>query len=528
MIEGVATLSLIDENGKIVKKTVHKNLVTNALNNRFNPSWYAMLQNFNYSTFLAKNLPVYENCFGLLLFGEKITNEFATHTSFTKELSPVGIGGPEKLLNSGSSSAYSLNEKRGAYNFTESGPLEKIDPTNGNKGFRFVWDFGTEKISSETEPRVIISSLALTSPRAGDADLFSETKVPSGVFDNTYGGYSAPGNKAGKYLKDTGNDPVIAFTAASTKGHDSITYLGCFDGINHLYVNWNNTGTNSPLVSSGQLTFKKFFPFPKNNIKLMTTNNIYENGEKNIDISQIMTLKGVSSKYPPNFTIDTTDGYKMYLFSNLNGSGTQEWKIACINLVRLELEWSATIPSSILPSSLTNSNSVYIGYYDNKILYKATTDTAIHYCPVKHKEGELNLIKTGEAGEYNIQKYASKLTATTTPIFTLIKDKTLHLTYDTYRYVLMSDKEHSQSIFYCLGSKLTKTSYGRECYCNDNNFPNVFLSRQDCSSSSTAAFSLDVYAAVDDYYLATINNLNEEIAKTSSLSLKVQYDLIEV
>ena len=408
--------------------------------------------------------------------------------------------------------------------------MEKIDPDSGNKGFRFVWDFGTDRISSETEPSVIISSLALTSPRAGDANLFSETKLTNSSYDYTYGGYSAPGNKAGKYLKDANNDPAIAFTIASTKGYDSITYLGCFDGINHLYVNWNNTVTSSnvPLVSSGQLTFKKFIPFPKNNIKLTTTNNIYENGEKTIDIRQIMTLKGISAKYPPNFTIDTTNGYKMYLFSNLNGSGTAEWKIACINLVSLELEWSATIPSNILP--LTNSNSVYIGYYDNKILYKAATDTSIHYCPVEFTKGESNLIKTREQGEYNIQKYASKLIAApTTPIFTLIKDKTLHLTYDTYRYVLMSDKEHPQSIFYCLGSKLDIDAYGRECYCNDNNFPNVFLSRQDCSSNSAStSFSLDVYAAVDDYYLATINNLDEEIEKTPSLSLKVQYDLIEV
>ena len=70
------------------------------------------------------------------------------------------------------------------------------------------------------------------------------TKLINSNYDYTYGGYSAPGNKAGKYLKDSSNDPAIAFTIASTKGYNSITYLGCFDGINHLYVNWNNTATN--------------------------------------------------------------------------------------------------------------------------------------------------------------------------------------------------------------------------------------------------------------------------------------------
>ena len=514
MIEGRTTLSLIDKDGNITKKIVQKNMVTNVFNNLVNPAMDFLTStqaNIKMGDFFKVKLPIYKHyCAGLLLLQDKIL-ENKDNIFINKNCNIVGGAG--KLTDT-----TGIIEK-GILNTSESGPLTEKDPDSGNIGYRFVWDFATDKLST-SESSAIINAVALTSSVFGSAgvggnngNIYTIQRVDG--YTDEFG--KTPDSAAGTI---NSTDTILSYTSPTN------TYcfsLGCFDGVHMLIL---DTGAlSSGNTVSTKIKFIKIIPFPYNNIKLTTQpDGSIIKEEKSIDISQYgVSIK--SGSYANNFqyTIDG-DNKKIYLFFNYNETGSSKlstWKIIKMDLLTFEVDWVTS--SSV---AITSDNDT-IGYYNNTILHKPYASGVFSYYEIDEKTGIQNSSNQGEylehSGFQSKNGYDSKF---------LIENETLHFNVIKNIFLLLknpnaiNDSSIPKMDFYFIGANgNTSTSSGSNLSGAPlySNFPPYRL-----FGNYAAATYAKVWEGIDLAYLATINNLEETIEKTSTLALKVQYDLIEI
>lgn len=201
-MKGTATLILTDAaTGEVVSSVVEHNLVTDALNNIFNPCPYAMLHRFDGSALFGAALPMWKELLsGVMLLGNSVT-ENKNSIFLGSDTVPIATAG----------SPYSgTNIYRGTLNENESGELPN--------GYRFTWDFGTDKANGT------IRCVALTSKMFGDA------------------GFHSDGETDGSFMMDpchigtTGIDPTVWFEYGCGQ------YLGTFESGVHLYAELDGDG----------------------------------------------------------------------------------------------------------------------------------------------------------------------------------------------------------------------------------------------------------------------------------------------
>ncbi|MBQ9948917.1 MAG: hypothetical protein IJO91_11075 [Oscillospiraceae bacterium] len=209
-MKGKATITLTDaKTGEVLCRREEHNLVTNAINNIFDPCGYAMLHRFDISMLFSGGLPLWKNLIGgIMLLGNNVTED-ADNILLGEDTVPVGTAGSEY---SGD------NIYRGTLNLNESYATEN--------GYHFTWDFGTDKANG------VIKCVALTSKAFGDAGFHSDADEEDGSFliDPVYMGL-------------TYSEPTAVFEYGQGQ------YLGTFEPRTHLFVELN---------SSGQLEFRRY------------------------------------------------------------------------------------------------------------------------------------------------------------------------------------------------------------------------------------------------------------------------------
>ncbi len=208
-MKGTATITLTDaKTGETVSRTVEHNLVTNALKNIFNPCHYGAAHNFSYSDFLAGGLPMWKNLLsGVMLLGNNI-EENPDSILLPAGSIPIGTAGSEYA---------GANIYRGSLNLNESYQTEN--------GYRFTWDFGTDKANGT------IRCVALTSKLFGDT------------------GFHSDDNSVGSFLLNPATMDIAKsdYNATFERAHGQ--YVGTFESGVHTFVSLN---------SDKKLVFRKY------------------------------------------------------------------------------------------------------------------------------------------------------------------------------------------------------------------------------------------------------------------------------
>jgi hypothetical protein len=146
-MKGTVRIDLFDVNGKLMQTSESENLVTDLADDCIN-GIASLFKNSSASVVracAATGLTIIPSTMagGVLLFDSALANTTDNQATIK---TPVGYAG----------SLYAGDDvKRGSLNTTESGAVEN--------GYKFVWDFATDKANAS------INSLALTSANAGDA-----------------------------------------------------------------------------------------------------------------------------------------------------------------------------------------------------------------------------------------------------------------------------------------------------------------------------------------------------------------------
>ncbi len=198
-MKGKATLTLSDaRTGEVIRRMEEHNIVTDAISSIFNPTHYMIMNDFNYSRLFTGGLPLYEDLLaGVMLLGntrEENPADFMLDTSTV----PVGHAGGEYA---------GANVMRGSLNLNETYPLEN--------GYRFTWDFGTDKANGT------IRCIGLTSKEFGNTG-FNAVEDTDGAFAVNP-----------QYIGSETTAPTGAF--ASGRGQ----YIGTFEPMIHLYAELN-------------------------------------------------------------------------------------------------------------------------------------------------------------------------------------------------------------------------------------------------------------------------------------------------
>ncbi len=146
-MKGKAIITLSEaKTGRIIQQMEEHNLVTNALNNIFNPPHYALLHGYNYSNLFKYGLPMWNELLGgVMLLGnneEESADNILTHKG-------------EILVGTAGSEYAGTCTSRGTLNLNESYETEN--------GYHFTWDFATDKANGT------IRCICLTSKTFGNS-----------------------------------------------------------------------------------------------------------------------------------------------------------------------------------------------------------------------------------------------------------------------------------------------------------------------------------------------------------------------
>lgn len=205
-MKGKATIILFDaKTGKVVKRIEEHNLVTNALNNIFNPPHSALVHGFNYSSLFSSGLPMWKDLIGGVVLLGNTETESADNIMLGKDIVPVATAGSEYA---GSCTM------RGTLNLNESYPTEN--------GYHFTWDFGTDKANGT------INCICLTNRKFGDS------------------GFAASDNASRPYMlisPDVINSSATAGSSAMTVEYGYGQYIGTYEDGLHVFMYYNGAGT---------------------------------------------------------------------------------------------------------------------------------------------------------------------------------------------------------------------------------------------------------------------------------------------
>lgn len=160
-MEGKATFTLTNaRTGETVRQFTEHNLVTDAVKRILAPPGYAIMNSFDWTSFITAALPLYKTLFGgIMLLGNNVP-ENAGNIMPTPDFIPVATAGD----------AYSGSlTTRGTLNLNETYATEN--------GYHFTWDFGTDKANGT------IKCAALTSRIFGNTGFGSDEKTGGLMMD---------------------------------------------------------------------------------------------------------------------------------------------------------------------------------------------------------------------------------------------------------------------------------------------------------------------------------------------------------
>lgn len=265
-MKGKATIILSDaKTGKVIKQTEEHNLVTNALNNIFNPPHSALVHGFDYSSLFTAGLPMWKYLLGGVVLLGNTETESADNIMLGKDIVPVATAGTEY---SGSCTT------RGTLNLNESYATDN--------GYHFTWDFGTDKANGT------ISCVCLTHRMFGNSGFGANDEANSSFMLMSPNG-----------LNSIYRDPSKMYVE---KGYGQ--YIGTYEDGLHVYMYLN---------SDGNIELRRYKGFDPSAVKINDTTGL---ATVSAPISVTTVEVNSTLAYEDRYFVDP-DTKTLYMFSKV-------------------------------------------------------------------------------------------------------------------------------------------------------------------------------------------------------------------
>lgn len=527
-LKGTTKIQLFDaKTGEMTKEVVETNMVTNAVPNILNPSLQMLMganpSNYTNVTtslpgFLKRCSPIGKVLFGGILVFNDALNEDANYIIPSLEDRNKIIG------YAGSFAGFSGNYKKGSYNKVESVELEN--------GFTHVWEFNTEQANGN------IGCIALTSAMGGDCGwdtpynianrgnflipiINNDFTVEQKSFTDNWGRWADSSAIAFLDAKFTSDNNTPYYNEIITNGeYTALLGMGA-DADNQLYVRWAVSNMACDITLNQVVTTNAFENAPN----VLNTNKWYGNGV--VDRFETYYTRAYAfentyrvwhQSYSSGDQIASSDANVTFTFIDfvLNQDGTitvQDPKsvvVSCANLLTVAKQ-SISFGGSYVPFywtprySFISNNYLYLqGYSVNDrdtsgYFIRVGVDNPTDITFLKKPDDKKVLYTVGSAfDEWLLYHEAGSG-----------NDTECYRTNDCVTYNKLDSGWQVDN--------LTQ----RNVVCIKE--PYVCMGYSKITSANTDAKSARVMLLAP--YLATINNLEEPVVKTSSQTMKITYTI---
>lgn len=395
-----------------------------------------------------------------------LDNEIVGHASTADD-----VGGSSKLSDYGLSSITDEENKRGQFNNTESGVITDED---GNvTGYKFVYDFGTDKANGE------INSVALTSAVCGYA--------PWGYSSKSRFAYKKTDNAILNNAVDFDFDTKIMTCAV-------IDFVTNKLQLTKFRIPIDEIRVNTTLLMPEQISVEEIdIPEGSDGINRINSGNYGIVYEKNSDCYYVASLFGSSSG------VDSSNPRRYYI-SKINKDGLMESKTVQF----------ITSTGSLVGESVGYRNvAIYNGWF--YLIF--STDNALHLY------GTTLDFNNSESGDIETTTETRTIAIPNTKGGTGESRATIYgKNLVSGMFVLATDEEKGTS-----SAQYRPNATGG--YIGTTADYSVFIDRSGVAVTITSSNA--IYIGSNFAYLATINNLEGVIEKSSATTMKITYTLTE-
>lgn len=480
MLIGTTLIELTDVNTGEVEVIEKRNMVTNAISDllQLNPDGYLFDGSYKLSDDL---LPICPNAIGgILLYGEPLEEDPAKY--YAPESNPL-IGYSSNNVNE------SADPMRGSMNLNESGILD------GNKGYRFVFDFATSQANGT------IASLGLTSKYGGQAPYGSTY-----VSDNFVRLLSM---KEVSWSKPpAGASDMRAWQSIVSLDYGANTaYFAYVSAVNTVRVGKIHIGELRLVVSNG--TYAR---------------NIVENIELKTS-SFAPSIGSTSSATSYTAFLDGGDGF-IWGFghaNNANGNSSGNASVLWIKISKADwsfTEGTWTIPKQLYAFGSRDTGEKVAGAYTYSIIHDGWL-----YCVAYDKKSIVAIELSNPSNVVSIAKYYSN-------------DIYIPTAHNSYVSGTVFNKVGD--VVYFAGGHIVDKSVNGVTYSTSDERPAAllhvpvpglicgpYLFGFNVYNPNTSTFVLRRTIYLMTPYLATINNLETPVTKTADKTMKITYILRE-
>ena len=469
-LNGVATIELTNPDGS-VETHVHENMITNAVSNILSSNCGGNL-NVN-----SPGLSPLSQMFGsVLLFENTITENVAT--TFPPQ-APMGWAG--YLVNT------SVFAKRGSANITETGPL--------SDGFKYVWDFSTSQGNGT------IASLGLSHGGAGCSNQDDML--------NNKDRFKVIGTKNSVWDTSVQSDITEYNNPFAIDGNFCYSIAKISPGSTSIRIYKSSTAMNSFSLSSINTKQNDIVAYPT-----LAVGKYYENiSYVDYSLASPITIA--------NYTADYSSAWKNYLSTHVIGNNVYliYYSPSSRNNIRIiKIDYTGTAISDTtvnLPADIWNVRNGYSYDYITDLYLE--TDGEVYIRCTDNKTYAIDLETKVVRFAYN---HPSDLDDAPS-------NKRLNIV----------DNMGNKSILMVnyLGElhMITTTMAGKITYNEWSNCISLIDSLVDVTAPISQIkvtdglyyFPKNRVFMLDTYYLATINNLDTPVTKTSAQTMKITYTL---
>lgn len=521
MLKGTTTIKLFDaKTGKLQKEHKEENLVTNAVQNVFwipyavrslhatsnveatgtGNGWESMIRN--------QNKPFYEKAYGCIsLFRD----------NHELDVNNVMMSGRNKLVGY-AGDAGTKNESDllcGERNATESGTIDN--------GYRFVWDFGTERANGTIRS----VSLGLTdiskfdTTRAGNCIGFnclyncgpSAANTSRPAIDWAVSWFTVSGIK-----NNAGGTPIITQTVYLDvdANNDIVVYV----------VAINQDAQKYPFVQIDKITlraFEKLSVFDTDNVVVKKYETLVSQRLPNSQTETIATNVNLNNRH--NIQIDDDKNIHIIYFADFRQSGSTYianqfvHTIYSLSGVMISSKKISFPSQRVWRSTHGLSGNIPCGYYGN--LYYGLAPSADGSKAVLQRFNESGVVDESELAAPMLpnETHMTAFSVTESGIAQVSYSNAYSGSYVPECDFYTTDPEKSVL--------LQRANNGTHFRCIQHNIATIkkpFSIRCSYTRGSTSP----LYIVASPHYLGTINNFDAPITKTNAQTMKVIYELVEV
>lgn len=482
MLRGTTRIELTNVKTGEVEVIEKHNLVTNAIPDllQLNPDGYLFDGSYKLSDDL---LPICPNAIGgILLYGEPLEEDPAKY--YAPESNPL-IGYSSNNVNE------SADLMRGSLNLNESGILD------GNKGYRFVFDFATSQANGT------IASLGLTSKYGGLAPYGSGYVSDNFMKQLSY-------KEGSSSVPTSGVINLRAFCNIVSLDYDANTaYFAYVCGANTIRVGKIHIGDLRLVVSNGAYS-----------------RNITENIELKTS-TFAPSIGSTSSATSYTAFLDGGDGYIWGFGHANNTSGNSSGNASVLWIKISKADWSFTegkwtIPKQLYAFGSRDTGAKVAGAYTYSIIHDGWL-----YCVAYDKKSIVAIELSNPSNVVSIARYYSN---------------DIYVPSSADSYVSGSVFNKVGNVVYFAGGCIRNKSVTGVTFSMGSNAdapqairrvpvpglicgPYLFGFNVYSKGSNAYAIRRTIYLMAS--YLATINNLDTPVTKTADKTMKITYILRE-